>query len=173
MSSWSLLLALSGWEYDGPARAALHPPAHAGELQGLLLRARRLGQPAPDPRRAAARRTSSRWSTASSPSAQIRLVAKEPPTHAEGRTRRGCPGGEALARRGPCPGHLDRAARAQGGLSLTLDDVPSLVQAADESLTVRPRSARRRLDPGPRRRPRPRPLGSSPRPCWRPGRPIT
>ena len=55
MSSWSLLLALSGWEYDGPRQALrVHAPPHAGELQGLLLRPGRLGQPAPDAGRSGA-----------------------------------------------------------------------------------------------------------------------
>ena len=48
MSSWSLLLALVGLGVRRAAPgAALHAAPHAGELQGLLRRAGRLGQPAP------------------------------------------------------------------------------------------------------------------------------
>ena len=51
MSSWSILLALSGYEYDGPSASCGLHPAQSGAVQGILLRSRRVGKPPANTRR--------------------------------------------------------------------------------------------------------------------------
>ena len=52
MSSWSMLLAASGYEYDGAAKsAAVHAAGHAREVQVVLRRAGRLGLAGTDAKR--------------------------------------------------------------------------------------------------------------------------
>ena len=66
MSSWSLLLAASGYEYDGVRQvAALHAAAsRPSEFQGVFLRPGGLGQPAHKPAKPASSGTKSAWSKA-------------------------------------------------------------------------------------------------------------